>query len=106
MHSAPRNDRGVVAIELVLVMPVLLMMLFLAVSMGSYFYARSAAADSARSQARSIALGLSSPATCGNPNDPSKMATVTVTKSYAWVVPFITWTPGPATATVSMRCGG
>jgi len=54
-HSA-RRDRGASSVEMVLALPIVLTVLFLAVQAGMWFYARSIALAAAQSGARTSAM--------------------------------------------------
>jgi hypothetical protein len=67
MRLAPHNnDRGVVAIEFVLVFPLLLIVVFAVVGLGAFLGATNRAVGAARDGARAASLGLSPPATVGD----------------------------------------
>jgi Flp pilus assembly protein TadG len=98
-HSK-RNDRGLVTIEFVMILPVLVLLLLLILSMGSYFLARNAAADQARIQARNAALACTETEV-----NSGTIKSKSVTPTFTWVVPIIPKpTANPETA--SYRCGG
>jgi len=65
VRLAPHNDRGVVAIEFVLVFPALLIVLFSLIGLGAFLGATNRAIGAARDGARTASLGLSPPATVG-----------------------------------------
>jgi Flp pilus assembly protein TadG len=103
MYPAPRvkrNDRGLVSVEFVMILPVLIMLFLVILSMGSYFLARNAAADKARIQARNLALACT-PAEVAN----GTSKTGSATPAFTWVVPLI---PAPAAnpEKATYRCGG
>jgi Flp pilus assembly protein TadG len=103
MDHAPhfkRDDRGLVTVEFVLILPVLIMLFLLILSMGSYFLARNAAADQARIGARNLALACTD-AEVANGTIKSK----SVTPTFTWVVPLIA-KPAANPETASYRCGG
>ena len=66
MRLAPHNDRGVVAIEFVLVLPALLIVLFSVIGLGAVLGATNRAIGAARDGARAASLGLTPPATVGD----------------------------------------
>jgi hypothetical protein len=66
MRLAPHNDRGVVAIEFVLVLPALLIVLFSVIGLGAFLGATNRAIGAARDGARAASLGLPPPATVGD----------------------------------------
>ncbi len=111
------DDRGVVALEFVLVFPFLIALLFAIASFGLFFSKKVEVTSEARDAARSVALGL-------QPNTPQGMTvtidrlcaagntisnaevTVTLTGGYQFSVPFIDLGNKPITAKGTMRCGG
>jgi hypothetical protein len=119
---ARRDDRGVVAIEFVLVFPLLAMLLFGIVSCGLFLSAKTQASGLAYSRGRSLALNLTPAAlpsgatatvsgsclTSGQV-DPTKTIDVTVKVPYKFQVPFIP-DPNPshmaASTAKGVRCGG
>ena len=111
-----RDDRGVVALELVLALPILLMLIIGAVVLGSFLSVKTQTVGIARDGARAAALGQTLPAdtavvgsACANPTDPTKFVTVAATKAVSLrSIPFlpITLLPETITETVTMRCGG
>ena len=129
MRSPKRHtdDRGIVAIEFVLVFPFLVLMLFAIVAFGNYLSNTTAATGAARDGARVAALGQPAPGTingvsvtysyaggvCRLPGDPnyaysaSHTVTATATTTYDLSIPLY---PGSGvktiTQTVSMACSG
>jgi Flp pilus assembly protein TadG len=110
-----RDDRGVVALELVLAMPVLLMLIIGAVVLGNFLSVRTQTVGLARDGARAAALRQSLPegtsivgAACPNPTDPTKFVTVQAVKTVNLrSIPFTpSLLPETITETVTMRCGG
>ena len=103
MHPSPhskRNDRGLVTVEFVMILPVLIMLFLLTHSMGSYFFARNSAADQARIGARNLALACTDTEVASG-----VIKSKSVTPTFTWVVPLIAKpTANPETA--SYRCGG
>jgi Flp pilus assembly protein TadG len=121
------DDRGIVAIEFVLVFPFLVLMLFAIVAFGNYLSNTTAATGAARDGARIAALGQPAPSTingvtvtysyaggaCRLPSDPnyaysaSHTVTATATTTYNLDIPLY---PGSGvktiTQTVSMACSG
>ena len=113
-HS-DRGDRGVVALELVLTLPVLIMLVFGAVVLGNYLSVKTQTVGLARDGARAAALRQSLPAdtqivgaACSDPADPNSYVTVEATKTVSLRgIPFLpSVLPEEVTETVSMRCGG
>src|SRR5262245_36616353 len=103
MYPAPhskRNDRGLVTVEFVMILPVLILLFLVLLSMGSYFLARNAAADQARIDARKAALACTETEVASG-----AIKSKSVTPTFTWVVPLI---PKPAAnpETASYRCGG
>jgi len=113
-HSK-RDDRGVVALEFVLVAPFLIALIFAIASFGLYFSKTVDVTSTARDAARTLALRKSPtyPAgmtpsgvvTCAA-GDTNSNASVTVTSSYTFSIPFIPLGSKTITATGTMRCGG
>ena len=110
-----RDDRGVVALELVLALPVLLMLILGAVILGNFMSVKTQTVGLARDGARAAALSkapladtaiVGSP--CPMPPDPTKYVTVRATKPVSLrTIPFLpTVLPATITETVTMRCGG
>ena len=114
-RSTQRDDRGVVALEFVLALPILLMLIIGAVVLGNFLSVKTQTFGLARDGARSAALQLPLPAdtvivgaACANPSDPTKFVTVRATKSVSLRgIPFTPiLLPATITETVTMRCGG
>ena len=109
------DDRGVVALELVLVAPFLIALIFAIGSFGAFFSKKVDVTSAARDAARTLALrgAPSYPAgmtpsgivTCAA-DDTLSNASVTLTASYTFSIPFIPLGTKPITATGTMRCGG
>lgn len=116
-HSIPskRNDQGVVALELVLVFPFLVVLLFAIAQFGIFFSKKVDVTSTARDAARTLALrgtptyptGMtaSGVVSCA-PGDTSNNASVTLTSNYTFSIPFIPLGDKTITATGTMRCGG
>jgi Flp pilus assembly protein TadG len=111
-----RDDRGVVALELVIAMPVLLMLIIGTVVLGNFLSIKTQTAGLARDGARAAALNLTLPTettiVAGECNPPvaatdtvSVRATKTVTLRSFPLVP-VNFLPATTTETVTMRCGG
>jgi hypothetical protein len=111
-----RDDRGVVALELVLALPVLLMLVFGTVVLGNFLNLKSQTTGLARDGARAASLHLALPAdtsvvgsACPTPNDPTEYVTVQATKDVSLrnipLLP-VDILPATITETVTMRCGG
>lgn len=110
-----RDDRGAVAIEMVLVVPVLVTLLVGAVVLGNALSVKTQTTGLARDGARAAALGRPLPAGtsivgggCPTPIDNTMFVTVQATKPLAVRdIPFVpTVLPSTLTETVTMRCGG
>lgn len=111
-----RDDRGVVALELVLALPVLVMLIIGAVVLGSFLSIKTQTVGTARDGARAAALRQTLPedtaivgAPCATPTDSTKFVTVSATKTVTLrTIPFlpVTLLPETVTETVTMRCGG
>ena len=116
LHRDRRDDRGVVAIELVLVLPIFLMLIVGTVVLGSFLSQKTQTVGLARDGARAAALRVPLPAdtsiqgaACPDPADPTKSVVVEATKSVSLTsIPFMPsgWIPATITETVTMRCGG
>lgn len=114
-HSQ-KDDRGVVALELVLALPVLLMLIIGSVVLGNFLSVKTQTVGLARDGARAAALSQPLPAqtaivgaACANPTDPTRFVTVQAVKPVSLrSIPFlpITLLPETITETVTMRCGG
>jgi Flp pilus assembly protein TadG len=127
-HPTPRSDdRGIVAVEFVLVFPFLVLMLFAIVAFGNYLSRTTQATGAARDGARIAALGQAAPGTingvtvtyaysggtCRVPTDPafaysaSHTVTATATTTYNLSIPLY---PGSGTKTITqkvvMACSG
>jgi hypothetical protein len=111
-----RDDRGVVALEVVLAMPVLLMLIIGTVVLGNFLNLKTQTTGLARDGARAAALHQPLPtgtsiegAACPTPNDPTEYVTVKATKDVSLrsfpLVP-VDFLPATITETVTMRCGG
>ncbi|HZX56982.1 MAG TPA: TadE/TadG family type IV pilus assembly protein [Ilumatobacteraceae bacterium] len=114
IHSK-HDDQGVVALEFVLVAPFLIALIFAIASFGLFFSNKVDVTSTARDAARTLALrqtptyptGMtaSGVVTCPAGNSTSN-ASVTVTSSYTFSIPFIPLGTKTITATGTMRCGG
>ena len=108
------DDRGVVAIELVIVLPILLMLIIGTVVLGSFLSVKTQTSGLARDGARAAALRQDLPADtvilgapCANPTDPTKFVKVQATKTVQLRnIPLLPALPATITETVTMRCGG
>jgi Flp pilus assembly protein TadG len=114
-HRRTRNDRGVVALELVLAVPFVLMLIIGAVVLGSFLSVKTQTVGVARDAARAASLRQSMPADtaivgapCPEPADPTSFVTVEATKAVGLrSIPFAPiLLPGTITESVTMRCGG
>jgi Flp pilus assembly protein TadG len=67
----PRDDRGVVAIEFVLVLPFLLVLIVISISLAGLFQTKSRVVGAARDGARALAIkpGVASPSADTNATD-------------------------------------
>jgi len=109
------DDEGVAALEFVLVAPFLIALLFAIASFGAFFATKVEVTSAARDAARTLALrgtpsyptGMSPSAvvTCAA-GDTTNNASVTLTASYTFSIPFIPLGTKSITATGTMRCGG
>jgi Flp pilus assembly protein TadG len=114
--NTQKDDRGVVALELVLALPMLLALIIGSVVLGSFLSVKTQTVGLARDGARAAALRQPLPsdttivgAACANPTDPTKFVTVEAVKTVSLrTIPFlpITVLPETITETVTMRCGG
>jgi hypothetical protein len=123
MRRSPhtRNDRGVVAIEFVIVFPFLLLILFVVVVMGGYMSAKTRTVGAARDAARAYALsrpgdytpppGITitlTSAVCPPRSDPlfaTRDVTVTAASTFT-AVSIIGMPAQTITEPGKMRCGG
>jgi Flp pilus assembly protein TadG len=115
-HRHDRDDRGVVALELVLAMPFILMLIIGSVVMGNFLRVKTQTSGLARDGARAASLRLALPAgtvvvgtACPTPTDNTKSVTVQATaalslRSIPPLLPNVL--PATVTETVTMRCGG
>ena len=112
-----REDRGAVAIELVMALPALLMLIIGTVVLGNFLSVKTQTINLAREGARAAALSKSLPEPtltaivgppCANPSDPDDDVTVQATMVVELRnIPFLpTVLPDTITETVTMRCGG
>ena len=112
-HSQ-RDDHGVVAIELVLVFPFLIALIFAIAQFGLYFSKNVDVASTARDAARTLALRQTpnysgftpSNVVICQPGDTTNNASVTLTSSYDFTIPLIPLGTKSITAVGTMRCGG
>ena len=110
-----RDDRGVVALEVVLALPILLMLIVGTVVLGNFLSTKTQTAGLARDGARAAALHQPLPtgtviigAACPDPADPTKFVTVQATKPVTLrSIPLMpALLPATIEETVTMRCGG
>src|SRR6056297_2374472 len=87
-HRTERDDRGVVAIELVIVLPILLTLIIGTVVLGNLLSIKTQTTGIARDGARAAALGKPLPADtvivgapCATPGDPTQFVTVEATRT-------------------------
>lgn len=122
LRTASRDDQGVVAIELVLVLPFLLMLLVGVLVLGNYLSVKGQASNFARDGARQAALFPGSPfsgfpddvtlsivgSPCPVSRDPNERVTVRATMSLDLrsipLIPAVL--PPTESQEVTMRCGG
>jgi Flp pilus assembly protein TadG len=112
----PRHDdSGVVALELIIALPILLMLIIGTVVLGNFMSVTTQTSGAARDGARSAALRLPLPddteivgTPCPNPTDPTKFVTVRASKAVTLrSIPFLpAILPETVDETVTMRCGG
>jgi hypothetical protein len=119
LKSQARNERGLVAIEFVLVFPFLMLILFALVVMGGYFSAKTRTVGAARDGARAAALSQPLPApagitvtrtsaACPPRSDPafnSQNVTVRAQSTFTQTS-IIGMGTQTITETATMRCGG
>ena len=111
-----RDDRGVVALEVVLAVPILLMLIIGAVVLGNFLNVKTQTTGLARDGARAAALHQPLPigtvvigTACPTPSDPTKFVTVQATKNVTLrSIPLmpVNFLPATTTETVTMRCAG
>lgn len=117
LHRTPhRDDRGVVTIELIIVLPLLLMLLVGTIVFGNFLSVKTQTAGLARDGARAAALLKTLPADttivageCNAPVGPDDSVTVQATKVVTLRnIPLLPLNvlPDKTTETVTMRCGG
>ncbi len=114
-RTHPNRDEGAVALEFVLVAPFLIALIFAIASFGLYFSKTVDVTSTARDAARTLALrgtptypaGVtpSGVVTCA-PGNTTSNASVTLTSSYTFSIPFIPLGTKTITAIGTMRCGG
>lgn len=131
----PRHERGAVAVELALVLPILLLLVMGIIEFSRAYNAKEVLQYAVREGARDLALGkteavaaltvsdragsLNDPAAIGitmtscpsplpslTPGDPPPTASVTATYSLAYNVPFFSSGNWDLSATGTMRCAG
>ena len=112
-----RKDEGAAALEFVLVVPFLVALVFAIVQFGLFFSNKVEVTSTARDAARTLALrgtptypaGMTPVAgtvrTCAA-GDTDNNASVTLTSTYTFSIPFIPLGTKAITATGTMRCGG
>jgi Flp pilus assembly protein TadG len=114
-RQSRRDDQGVVALELVLALPFLLMLIVGAVVLGNFLSVKTQTVGLARDGARAASLRQPLPAgtsivgaACPNPTDSTKFVTVQAIKTVNLrSIPFTpSLLPETITETVTMRCGG
>lgn len=113
--SGDPRDRGAAALEFVLVVPFLIALLFAIAQFGLYFSEKVDVTSAARDAARTLALrqtptypaGMtpSGVVTCPAGSNTTN-ASVTLTATYDFSIPFIPLGRRTITATGTMRCGG
>lgn len=118
LHIPQRDDRGVVAIEFVFILPFLLMLLVGFLVLGNALAVKAQASNEARDAARTYAIGRglnagaaivsgSCPQGLAAPN-PNNIVTISVTKPLTLTnIPLLgTVLPDDIVEQVTMRCGG
>jgi hypothetical protein len=117
-HRDDRDDRGVVAIEFVFILPFLLMLFMGILVLGNYLSVKGQASNLARDGARKAALFPGTAlgdarlsfvgSQCPTVRDPSKSVTVRATLAVELnSIPLIpSVLPGTLSQDVTMRCGG
>lgn len=113
--SVRHEDRGVAALEFVLVVPFLLALVFAIASFGVFFSTKLEVTSASRDAARSLALrqtptypsGMTATnvVTCAA-NDVNNNASVTLSSNFTFSIPFINLGTATITAVGTMRCGG
>ena len=125
--STLRSERGAAAVELALVLPILILLLFGIVELGRGYNAKITLTHAAREGARALAVGgdaadvvarvesamgpltISDPATqitFSSPCTPGAPADVTVTYDIDYSIPLLPDGTFNLSSTGSMRCGG
>ena len=119
------RDRGAVMVELALILPILVMLLIGIIDFGRAFNAQVSIQGAAREGARSLALGRSSAEVatavngaagavvpsgiaqtpCPTPVLATSQATVTVSSTFDFNIPFVSLGTRTLNATARMRCG-
>jgi len=110
-----RDDRGVVALEFVFVVPFLIALVFAIAQFGLYFSKKVDVTSTARDAARTLALRgtptyptgvtASNVVTCAV-GDTSNNASVPLTTTYTFSIPLVPLGTKSITAVGTMRCGG
>ena len=114
-----RKDAGVAALEFVLVVPFLVALALAIVQFGLFFSNKVDVTSAARDAARTLALRVTPPPTypagmtpvagtvrtCAA-GDTDNDASVTLTSTYTFSIPFIPLGTKDITARGTMRCGG
>jgi|SRR5687768_6341446 Flp pilus assembly protein TadG len=113
--DSKRDDRGVVALEFVLVAPFLIALIVAIASFGAFFSKKVDVTGASRDAARTLALrgtptypaGMtpSGVVTCAA-GDTTSNASVTLTTTYTFSIPLVPLGTKTITATGTMRCGG
>lgn len=117
-----RGERGAVAVEFALVLPVLVLLLFGIIEFGRGYNAQISLQGAVREGARTLAIGNGDPAaavrsaapslsgiavtTSGSPCTAGTTASVTATYPFTYNVPLFGTATKTLTATGVMRCGG
>ena len=118
-HLHGRDDQsGVVALEFVLVAPLLIALIFTIAQFGIFFSNKVETESVARDAARTLAIGgptavVTVPAgwtatgvvKCAT-GDTANNASVTFSRTYTFSIPFVPLGSKTITATGKMRCGG
>jgi hypothetical protein len=125
MRSQSEDDRGVVALELVLVLPIIIGLLVTSIMIAGLFQTKSRVVGAARDGARALALGLTAdpnatdgiavvlvPPACPPLTDPSYQSstppsvTARASMNYDISIPFVgEWTNVDVSENATMPCG-
>lgn len=118
--SASRRERGSVAVELALVLPLLVTLVFGIVEYGRYYNATITLTHAARESVRRVALSSGDPVAAGiaaasgmsvsvsasGACTPGADATSSVSTSFSYNIPFVRSGTTTVTRSARMKCGG